>query len=72
MPDGVNQKIGDNKEVRASFKEWDPRQVPQLDHLGCPGLILTKYRLDKMLEYVDQVLEWRVRLSRPCTLSSLC
>lgn len=25
MPDGVNQKIGDNAEVRASFKDWDPR-----------------------------------------------
>lgn len=25
MPDGVNQKIGNNAEVRASFKDWDPR-----------------------------------------------
>ncbi|KAH8812785.1 hypothetical protein F5884DRAFT_316912 [Xylogone sp. PMI_703] len=41
MPDGVNQKIGDNHEVRASFKNWDPR-------------------IDKMLEYVDEVLEWRL------------
>lgn len=25
MPDGVNQKIGTNHEVRESFKNWDPR-----------------------------------------------
>jgi salicylate hydroxylase len=25
MPDGVNQKIGDNADVRASFKDWDAR-----------------------------------------------
>jgi uncharacterized Fe-S cluster-containing radical SAM superfamily protein len=25
MPDGVMQKIGNNAEVRASFKDWDPR-----------------------------------------------
>lgn len=41
MEDGVNQKIGTNEEVRAAFKDWDPR-------------------IDRMLAYVDQVLEWRV------------
>ncbi|RFU28497.1 hypothetical protein B7463_g7848, partial [Scytalidium lignicola] len=41
MPDGVNQKIGNNHEVSASFKDWDPR-------------------IGQMLEYVDEVLEWRL------------
>lgn len=25
MAPGVNQKLGDNQEVRAAFKDWDPR-----------------------------------------------
>ena len=27
MPEGVNQKIGTNHEVREAFKDWDPRYV---------------------------------------------
>ena len=33
MADGVNQKIGTNQEVRAAFKEWDPRIDKMLAHV---------------------------------------
>ena len=33
MADGVNQKIGTNEEVRAAFKDWDPRIDQMLEHV---------------------------------------
>lgn len=41
LPPGVDQRIGTAKEVKNSFKGWDPR-------------------IEKMLEFVEKVLYWRV------------
>lgn len=34
MPDGVNQRPGNMPDVRKRFREWDPRIVTMLEHVG--------------------------------------
>ncbi|KAJ7285614.1 hypothetical protein C8J57DRAFT_1285352 [Mycena rebaudengoi] len=46
LPPGVDQRMGTVKEVRNSFKGWDPR-------------------IDQMLEYVEDVLYWRLYTHEP-------
>ncbi|KAJ6562814.1 hypothetical protein DFH09DRAFT_1159686 [Mycena vulgaris] len=46
LPPGVDQRMGTAKEVRNSFKGWDPR-------------------IETMLEYVEDVLYWRLYTHEP-------
>jgi len=46
LPPGVDQRMGTAKEVRNSFKGWDPR-------------------IEKMLEFVQDVLYWRLYTHEP-------
>ncbi|KAF7343989.1 Salicylate hydroxylase [Mycena venus] len=46
LPPGVDQRMGTAKEVRNSFKGWDPR-------------------IEKMLEFVEKVLYWRLYTHEP-------
>ncbi|KAJ7444809.1 hypothetical protein B0H11DRAFT_2278961 [Mycena galericulata] len=48
LPPGVDQRMGTAKEVRNSFKGWDPR-------------------IEKMLEFVQDVLYWRLYTHEPLT-----
>lgn len=63
MEEDVNQKMGTSAEIRQAFKGWDPRLVNFLSYLTNETDVTP--RIDKMLEYVDSVLEWRLYTAEP-------